>query len=520
MRYLLAASPILIVLGLMLLARWGGQRAGPVGWLAGIVIAALAFGLTPDVLWVSQAKGALLALYVLAVLWPALLLYNIVQQAGGIDALAGALQRAIRKRGVLLLIVAWAFSGALEGLAGFGIPIAIVAPMLVGLGVTPVMAVAAVAVGHAWAVTFGDMGVILQSLAAVTGIEPAVLAPAAALMLGVACLLCGLATARILHQRAPWPFVVIVACVMAGAQALLALIGLTPLAALGAGLAGIAAGVALGRKPTGEPDENVQPGSADSRQAALWPTLAVYGGLALLMTVLIGVPPVKLALDPVAWRVAFPQVSTLGGYVTPAGFGQAFRITHPGASIFLVALLSALFYRWIGLGSAAGWGGALRATWRAAAPASAGILSMVGLSALMEHCGMTLLLAQGLSAALGEAFPLASPLAGILGAFATGSNTNSNVLFGPMQKSIAELLGIAPAVLLAAQTAGGSLGSMIAPAKLIVGCSTVGLAGRDGEVLRITLPYGLLIGLALGVLTWLLGFWIVDFGWAQSSKVG
>lgn len=503
MRYLLAALPILIVLALMLLARWGGQRAGPAGWLAGVVVAALAFGLTPDVLWVSQAKGALLALYVLVVLWPALLLYNIVRQAGGIDALAGALRRAIHTRGVLLLVVAWAFSGALEGLAGYGIPIAVVAPMLVGLGVTPVTAVAAVAVGHAWAVTFGDMGVILQSLVAVTGIEPAALAPAAALMLGVACLLCGLATARILRGALPrpisWRVVVIVAGVMAGAQAALAIIGLTPLAALGAGLAGIATGVALGRARASLPSDR-----DSAPHDALWPTLAVYGGLALLMTVLIGVPPVKAALDPVVWRVAFPQVSTLNGFVTPAGFGQAFRVfTHPGASILLVALLSAPFYRRLGCGGAVGVGEALRATWRAAAPASAGILSMVGLSALMEHSGMTLLLAQGLSAVMGEAFPLASPLAGILGAFATGSNTNSNVLFGPMQKSIAELLRIAPATLLAAQTAGGSLGSMIAPAKLIVGCSTVGLAGREGEVLRVTLPCGLLIGLALGVVTWL-----------------
>ena len=54
-------------------------------------------------------------------------------------------------------------------------------------------------------------------------------------------------------------------------------------------------------------------------------------------------------------------------------------------------------------------------------------------------------------------------------------------------------------MLVAAQTTGGSLGSMIAPAKMIVGLSTVGLKGHDGEVLRVTLPYGLLIGLAMGV---------------------
>jgi len=129
---------------------------------------------------------------------------------------------------------------------------------------------------------------------------------------------------------------------------------------------------------------------------------------------------------------------------------------------------------------------------------------MVGLSTLMEYCGMTLLLAQGLAALMGPAFPIVSPAIGILGAFATGSNTNSNVLFAPLQKSAALLLGLSPLLLLAAQTAGGSLGSMVAPAKIMVGCSTVGLKGREGEVLRRTLPYGLLIGLGLGLLTWLL----------------
>jgi len=41
---------------------------------------------------------------------------------------------------------------------------------------------------------------------------------------------------------------------------------------------------------------------------------------------------------------------------------------------------------------------------------------------------------------------------------------------------------------------------MIAPAKIIVGCSTVSLQGRDGDVLRVTLPYGLAIGLGMGAL--------------------
>jgi lactate permease len=87
----------------------------------------------------------------------------------------------------------------------------------------------------------------------------------------------------------------------------------------------------------------------------------------------------------------------------------------------------------------------------------------------------------------------------MLGAFTTGSNTNSNVLFGPLQLQMAQLLVLDRRWLLAAQTAGGALGSMVAPAKLVVGCATVGLIGQDGLVLRRTFAYALAIALVVGV---------------------
>jgi lactate permease len=123
---------------------------------------------------------------------------------------------------------------------------------------------------------------------------------------------------------------------------------------------------------------------------------------------------------------------------------------------------------------------------------------------IMDHCGMVHLLARGLSESVGPAFPFFSPLIGMLGAFMAGSNTNSNVIFAPLQKSTAELIGISSLVILGAQTTGGALGSMLAPAKIIVGCSTAGLAGREGEVLRKTLPYGALIAAFIGLVAWLI----------------
>jgi lactate permease len=68
----------------------------------------------------------------------------------------------------------------------------------------------------------------------------------------------------------------------------------------------------------------------------------------------------------------------------------------------------------------------------------------------------------------------------------------------------AELAGLSTALILASQTTGGALGGMIAPAKILVGCSTVGLSGKEGPVLQTTIRYGLLITALMGLFTMLM----------------
>jgi lactate permease len=218
MLYFLAVLPILVVLGLMVWLRWGGQRVGPIGWFGGLVVGFTAFGLTPQALLVSQLKGLYLSFTVLLIIWPAMFLYHLVDQIGGIQATAHSLRKLVGDQGLLIVMLAWSFAGMLEGLAGFGLPIAVVSPMLVGLGVSPMIAVAATAVGHSWSVTFGDMGVIYQTLISITRVDGAALAPAAALFLGLACLACGLAAAWILKQGRLWFVIFPLAAVMGGIQ--------------------------------------------------------------------------------------------------------------------------------------------------------------------------------------------------------------------------------------------------------------------------------------------------------------
>ena len=83
----------------------------------------------------------------------------------------------------------------------------------------------------------------------------------------------------------------------------------------------------------------------------------------------------------------------------------------------------------------------------------------------------------------------------------TGSNNNSNVVFGALQMHTAGLLGFNAAIILAGQTAGAALASVIAPTKVAVGASTAGMAGREGEVMRKLLAYTGLSILLISVLT-------------------
>jgi lactate permease len=132
---------------------------------------------------------------------------------------------------------------------------------------------------------------------------------------------------------------------------------------------------------------------------------------------------------------------------------------------------------------------------------SVSIASMVALAVIMEHAGMTSALAEGLANGMGSLFPLVAPWIGALGAFMTGSNTNSNVVFGALQLRTAQLLGFPAAIILAAQTAGAGLASVMAPTKVVVGASTAGMAGREGEVMRKLVVYTGLLVLLVSLLT-------------------
>jgi lactate permease len=502
---LLAALPVLVVLILMLRFRWGGARAGAVGWTMALAVAALRFGAGARVLGYAQLKGLLLTLFVLYIIWGALLFYRVTDEAGAVDAIGGALLRLTPDLGMQALLVGWAFSTLLQGVGGFGVPVAVAAPLLVGLGFPPLAAIVIPSMGHPWAITFGSFGSSFFALMAATGRSGASLAPWSGAMLGLTCLGCGIATlwaaggSRTLVSGLGAVFAIGLS--MAGTHYLVVTRGFWSIGATVAGLVGLAVGVLWVRwRARGAISEQQSPGVSPAQTVSLGWALLPY--VLLIATVLVAelLPAVRAFLGRVVIRVQFPELATSRGWVTPAEQGRTINVFgHPGALLVYVSAITYVMYRWRGGYKPGSARRIARGVVNRAARSSLGTAAMVGMAVTMEHAGMTYLLADGIARVAGPVFPLVAPFIGALGSFITGSNTNSNVIFGDLQQSVATLVGVSPLIILASQTAGGAIGSAFAPAKIIVGCSTVD--AEEGPALQAVMRYGLAMLAVMAVVT-------------------
>ncbi len=513
--WLLAFSPVLVVLIMMLGFHWGGSRAGGIAWLTAVLVAVVFFGAGFELLAVAQIKAILLSLDVFLIIWMALLLFHIADEAGAIRMIGQALPGLTEDKVMQSLLIGWLMVTFIQGMGGFGVPVAVCAPMLVAVGFTPIQAVAMASLGDTWAVTFGSLGTSFQTLMAVTGFSADALAPYTAVLLGIAAFPSGFLVAVIGAGWKSWkkaiPPVLLLALVMGGVQYLLATNGMWTLGSTGAGVVGLAVGFLLLRLPVYRNHTQARPelsltDQGEDQGKSVWLALTAYAVLVALAFVVNLIPPVKAFLSQVQFSLDFPAVSTRLGWVTIAGPGRSINIFgHPGAILFYTCVISLIVYRSTGYLTAGSLKRILGRVRRSGVNSSLGILAMVGVASIMLHSGMTYLLAEGLSLSIGRDFyPLVAPLIGALGAFITGSNTNSNVLFGVLQTNSAELLHLSVPLILAAQTAGGSVGSVLAPAKVIVGCSTVGLAGEEGVVMRKIIGYGLIPIATVSLAAWLI----------------
>lgn len=521
--WICALLPILAILVLMVGFKWSASKAGPVGWFIALIVGITVFKANFWMLSYSSAKGMVMAFYVLYIIWGALLLYHVVNEVGGIETIGATFIEMTKNRILLLLMFGVAFVTFLQGVAGFGVPVAVGAPLLVSLGFPLTTAVAVPLIGHSWSVTFGDMASSFSSLQQATGLPGPDLAPFAAFFTGIAGVVCAFFA---IHCYAGWKGVRkgwLPALIVGGVMALVQF-GVAQwepaLATFIAGIVGIVVTAFLTRFYRDEDKElsameetaaTAEPGVAAKtitlrKKMNFHLAFSAYYALIVIVALQEFVPGLEDLMKSVL-VVAFkcPQYATAYGWVTQAGWSSKVGcLGHVGALLVYAAIIGIIIYSLTGHWKGEMWGKVLTKVAKDGLGSSIATSSMVLMAFIMVEAGMTYTLAKGVATVLGVVYPVVAPLVGVLGAFMTGSNTNSNVMFGAFQAQVAKILGVSTLIMASAQTAGGSIGSMLAPAKVIVGTSTVGLTGREGEVIGKTLKYCLLLGVFLGILAWIM----------------
>ena len=529
-----ALLPIIALLVLLVGLRWKAPQAGPVGMFLAALIALFIFQAPLENLAVAGGKGVWDAVFILFVVWPALVLYRVADGAGAFRSLRDGIEQFSRNELFLVLAFGWVFASFLQGIAGFGVPIAVVAPLLLGLGVKPIYAVAIPLIGHAWANMFGTLAVgWLATLQVVELEDQLTTAVETAILLWIPNLLAGFAIAW-LYGRAPairhaWPLILIISVVHGGLQ--LGIMFWDPI--LSTFLAATAAlallypltkwrryaepAEGIDETPAMKEDrEHVAEESGEQKEKPIMGLpMALLPYIVLTATAVIGlaIPPVEETLGQVEVGLPFPPVETgLGIEIEGEQPYSPFApFTHPGFFLILAAAAGWAVYHWRGFyGERAERTGETQNLWRSvvgdALPASVAVIAFLVMSTLMDHSGQTDVLALGIAAvAPVPIFAFLANFIGVLGAFMTSSNTASNILFAPLQEQTVEALeGLREPTIIAAQSTGGAIGNAIAPANVVLGTGTAGIVGREGEVLRRTLPWAGAASVLAGAATVLL----------------
>lgn len=527
-----ALLPIVVLLVLLAGLRWKAPEAGPVGMFLAAGIALFLFEAPIEMLAVAAGKGVWDAVFILYVIWPALLLYKVADQAGAFEALRVGISRFSKSDLFLVLAFGWVFASFLQGIAGFGVPIAVVAPLLIGLGVKPIYAVVIPLIGHVWANMFGTLAVgWLATIQVIDLGNPTETAFQTALMLIVPNALAGGVIAwlfgrmkAVIHAL---PLIVIIVLIHGGVQA--ALVLFNPV--LSAFLASSVALVALyplsrwsryGERADHIEHRHVMASQERKKDEGPEPTMGL--GMALMpyavltvVTLLIFVPaPVEEFLEQFEVGPSFPAVE--GGFGQEVEAEEPFSpfapLAHPGTPLLIAALVAFAVYRLRGFysawaerheGTQAGLSGIVSGVVQNALPASVAVLAFLVMSNLMSDSGQTDVLAVGISeVAPAPVYAFIANFIGVVGAFMTSSNTASNILFAPLQQEAAGALEIQEATIIAAQSTGGAIGNAIAPANVVLGTGTAGIVGKEGDVLRFTLPYAGAAAVLVGAITLLL----------------
>ena len=514
---LVATIPLAVVLILMGGLRKSGALSAAMGLATALLVAILVWGMPLHLAVLSTLYGFAYALWpilwiVLASLW----LYNLTVDIGNFEMLRRWMsEHASGDRCIQAILVAFCFGSLLEGTSGFGTPVAVAGFLLLGLGFTARQAITVALIADTTPVAFGSLGIPIVALSGVTGLSVMKLSAMVGRQLSFLSLILPAYLIWVVDGRKglkrAWPLALVGGASFSVAQ-LVCTNYWGPYAA-GIVSAIFSIGCVVGLLRVWKPE----PSTVESGPGRVESPPTPEAGLTTGQSFAAWAPWVLLAAVMVAWSyfhlftfaqqfLPIPYLHN-GVFITlynkPYAAILSFQPLAGGTAAFTAMLLTALFFRTPPRTVVQSGIKTLR---QLRMPAlTVGLI--VALAYLYNYSGMAYTLGAAL-AGLGKGFPLVSGFLGWIACFLSGSDTSANLLFGNLQVAAAHQIGVNPILLAATNSSGGVCAKMISPQNIAVGVTTLGLVGKEGDVVRSTIGHSLLFLLLLSLIAFAQAYWL------------
>jgi L-lactate transport len=540
--FLVGFIPILVVLILLGVVRRPAWQAALVGLIIGLIIAILIWQMPVQQAVSATLNGFAFALVpVMWIVWCAMWLYNVAVHSGKFDLFRRWMVYNVPPdKRVLLLVIGFSFGALMEGIAGFGTPVAICSALLIALGFPVLDALALTLIFNTTPVAFGALGVPITTLASVTNLHTSALAAMVGRQLPIFSLFLPFYAIVVFtgwrSLRTVWPVALVAGLSFALMQFVISNFVGPELPDVLASLFSLicvilfvqvwkprdidvyranfsfakqAATVTGGDSSIGERDVPV----ADDDGEAL------DDGVGAKPTsneaILAWLPWLLVSAIVIAWT--FLKVPALGAlsihwpgldnrvfltlYNKPYAAVYAFQPLGTGTAILLAVIITAIAMIAAGANPRIAWL-ALADTWRQLRFAILTVVLIVGLAYLYNYSGMSYTLGLAISK-VGAIFPFFSVFLGWIACFLSGSDTSSNALFGNLQVVAARQLNLSPVLMAATNSSGAVMSKMISPQNVSTGVSTTALAGKEGLIIRRTFFHSIILAAILGIIVML-----------------
>src|SRR5208283_1087044 len=509
--FIVAALPVAVVLVMLGVLRRPAWQPAAAGLVVAFVIAVTAWGMPMNLAVNSVASGAVFALW--PVMWiavNALLLYNIAVKSGRFDAFrVWVIDHLPNDRRVV--VIGFCFGALLEGVAGFGTPVAITSSLLILVGFEALEALVFVLIFNTAPVAFGALGVPVTVLGAVTGLPATALGAMIGRQLPVIALFLPFYVMAVYggmrSVRAIWPVLLVAGGSFAISQFVASNLLDYSLTDVLSSLGSLIATLLFLQvwKPKPDPEFAIRSETLEAEreltQAGAKAHIAPWQGwlpwliVSAVVIVWTDLKVFTIGQQAIPWPGLHNAISITLYSGKPYAAVWSFQPLATGTAILVACVITALVVRL----APSEFFGCIGKTLRQVRLAVVTVMLIIGLAYLMNYSGLAYTLGKAV-ASTGYLFILLSPFLGWVAVMLSGSDTSGNALFGNLQVVAARQLNLNPILFAATNSSGGVMGKMISPQNIATGVSVTNLRGKEGVVFARTFWHSIILTILLALL--------------------